>query len=153
MKLRDGPDILMAPLVGAVTGFAAYVFLGSTHPLPENPLSGLAYVLFAGVWILASVWCWKRVFVWRRVEITQERVSEERFFAFWRIQTRVVRLDAKHFVDFVDFISSGLFCGARGGARAMTSCFFAGPGCRISVDVLRDEAQEIKGITTRGLSQ
>jgi len=82
------------------------------------------------------------------------RESERRaVFAFWRIQTRVVRLDAKHFVDFVDFISSGLFCGARGGARAMTSCFFAGPGCRISVDVLRDEAQEIKGITTRGLSQ
>ena len=147
MKLRDGPDILMAPLVGAVTGFAAYVFLGSAQPFPENPLSGLAYVLFAGVWILASVWCWKSVFVWRRIEITQERVSEERFFAFWRIQTRVVRLDAKHFVDFVDYIA-GVF-----GARAMTRCFFAGPGCRISVAVLRDEAQGIKEIITRGLSQ
>jgi hypothetical protein len=147
MILRDGPDILMAPLVGAVTGFAAYVFLGSAQPFPENPLSGLAYVLFAGVWILASVWCWKRVVVWRRVEITQERVSEERFFAFWRIQTRVVRLDAKHFVDFVDY-TAGVF-----GARAMTRCFFAGPGCRISVAVLRDEAQGIKEITTRGLSQ
>jgi len=146
MKLRDGPEVLAA-LPGAATGFAAYVFLRSAQPLPENALSGLAYVLFAGVWILASVWCWKSVFVWRRIEITQERVSEERFFAFWRIQTRVVRLDAKHFVDFVDYIA-GVF-----GARAMTRCFFAGPGCRISVDVLRDEAQEIKGITTRGLSQ
>ena len=76
------------------------------------------------------------------------RESERRaVFAFWRIQTRVVRLDAKHFVDFVDY-TAGVF-----GARAMTRCFFAGPGCRISVAVLRDEAQGIKEITTRGLSQ
>src|SRR5467141_4110002 len=102
MKLRDGPEVLLA-ICAALTGFAAYVFLRSVHPLPENALSGLAYVLFAGVWILASIWCWKRVFVWRRIEVTQESVSEERFFAFWRMQTRVVRLDARHFVDFVDF--------------------------------------------------
>jgi hypothetical protein len=50
-------------------------------------------------------------------------------------------------VDFVDYIA-GVF-----GARAMTRCFFAGPGCRISVAVLRDEAQGIKEIITRGLSQ
>ena len=146
MKLRGGPDLLLA-FGGTATGFAAYVFLRSVHPLPENALSGLAYVLFAGFWVLASVWCWKRVFIWRKLEITQAEVSEERFLGFWRVSTHVIRLDAKYFVDFMDF-SSGFPV-----SRDRTRCFFAGPGCKISVDVLREEGQEIKQITTKGLSQ
>src|ERR1051325_921882 len=137
MLLRDGPDVLLA-CGGTIAGLAAYVFLRSVHPLPENVASALAYVLFAGIWILASAWFWKQVFIWRKIQITTEKVTEERFFALWLVRTNVIRLDGKYFTDFADF-SSGFPV-----SRPRTLCFFAGPGCRISVTVHREQAQEIK---------
>src|SRR5205085_2198492 len=99
-KIRDGPEVSSA-LAAILTGFVAYVFLKSVQPFPGNALSGLVYILCAGVWILPCLWLSKHVLVWRKIEITAQQVSEETFFAIWRIRTRLISFDATHFVDFV----------------------------------------------------
>jgi hypothetical protein len=145
MKLRDGPDIVGGVLGGSGTGFAAYVILQSLRPFPNNALSAFIYVSLAATWILVSLWFWKRALVWRKIEITEEKITEERFFLVWRMRTRVVLLDGRHFVDFSDF---------RGGfptSREWTSCFFAGPGARITIDVSKGKSQPIKEIASKRL--